>query len=234
MKRSLASVLPPELESLLAAERTLVREPEEVRERAVERARAALDNPALRADPTFAKPARPWRGALLAAAVVSLGSLFALAFLAGYFLREQRGTETTSVSSFPTTVILLPTATVEPTAPEELPIDTALPPPPSVQPAVAPRAVTEIESYALELAVLQPAQRALSGRDFPAVLGAVTEHQRRFPTGKLTEEREALRIKALLGLGRKSEAVRAGAAFHRRFPESALLSRIDSMLETTR
>jgi len=234
MKRPVAPILPPELESLLATERVLIPEPREVRERALDRARAALEGPVFRAEPGFARPLRSWRGPLLAAAVVSLGSMFALAFLAGYFVREQRGADATSASAFPTTVIVLPTASVEPEGPEELAKETTLPPVPDVQPALAPRAVTEIESYALELAVLQPAQRALGGRDFGAALRAVTEHQRRFPAGKLTEEREALRIKALLGLGRKSDALRAGAAFRKRFPESALLSRIDSMLGTAR
>jgi hypothetical protein len=46
----------------------------------------------------------------------------------------------------------------------------------------------------------------------------------------LSEEREALRVKALLGLGRTAEAQRAGAAFRASFPRSALLGRIEEML----
>jgi hypothetical protein len=95
---------------------------------------------------------------------------------------------------------------------------------------VSARTATEIEAYALELRVLQPARQAVAQRDFGRALGAIADHQRRFPAGKLTEEREALRVKALLGLGRTAEAERAGAAFRARFPRSALLGRIDDML----
>jgi hypothetical protein len=48
----------------------------------------------------------------------------------------------------------------------------------------------------------------------------------------LSEEREALRVKALVGLGRIAEAKRAGAAFRKRFPRSALLGRMDELLGT--
>ena len=65
-------------------------------------------------------------------------------------------------------------------------------------------------------------------------LAAIAEHQRRFPSGQLAEEREALRVKALLGLGRMSEAQSAGATFRERFSSSALRERIDEMLGTPR
>ena len=82
----------------------------------------------------------------------------------------------------------------------------------------------------MELRVLQPAQRAVARKDFASALAAISNHQRRFPSGRLAEEREALRVKALLGLGRAAEAERAGVAFGTRFPKSALVGRIDEML----
>ena len=84
----------------------------------------------------------------------------------------------------------------------------------------------------MELRVLRPAQRAVARGEFASALAAVAEHRRRFPSGRLAEEREALRVKALLGLGRSVEAEQAGAAFHKRFPRSALDGRIDEMLGT--
>jgi len=106
---------------------------------------------------------------------------------------------------------------------------------PSVEPEVTtkperPAKVTEVESYGMELRVLQPARQALARRDFASALGAIAQHQRQFPSGRLVEEREALRVKSLLGAGRVAEARRAGAAFRTRFPRSALLHRIEEML----
>ena len=100
-----------------------------------------------------------------------------------------------------------------------------------VSPAGAAKSVIDVESYSKELGVLQPARQAVARQDFGAALAAIVEHQRLFPSGRLAEEREALRVKALLGLGRTDEAQRAGSAFRARFPRSALLERINEMLE---
>ena len=97
--------------------------------------------------------------------------------------------------------------------------------------AAAPRAVASVDPYTLELATLQRARTALSAGDFSTALAALSEHQRRFPAGRLVEEREALRVKALLGLGQSDEARRTAERFRARFPRSVLLPRIE---ETTR
>ncbi len=86
--------------------------------------------------------------------------------------------------------------------------------PPSVQ-----------ESYAAELELLQRAQAAYAGGNFTGALLLVTEHGRRFPDGRLAEEREALRVRSLSEAGRTDEAARAAAAFAERFPRSVLLKR---------
>jgi TolA-binding protein len=100
--------------------------------------------------------------------------------------------------------------------------------------AVARKSAADGKADAMELQVLRPAQQAVSRGDFPSALAAIAEHQHRFPSGQLAEEREALRVKALLGLGRMSEAQSAGATFHERFSSSALRERIDEMLGTPR
>ncbi len=86
----------------------------------------------------------------------------------------------------------------------------------------------------MELQVLQPAQQAVARQDFRGALAPIAEHDHLFPSGQLAEEREALRVRALFGLGRTLEAQRAGIAFRERFPRSALLGRIDEMLGTPR
>jgi hypothetical protein len=100
---------------------------------------------------------------------------------------------------------------------------------------IAGRAKTtnDTETYALELALLQPAYHALARHDFTSALAAIAEHQHRFASGQLAEEREALRVKALLGLGRRAEAKQAAIAFGKRFPRSVLLRRIEDMLDAS-
>jgi hypothetical protein len=60
-------------------------------------------------------------------------------------------------------------------------------------------------------------------------LPPIVEHARRFKNGRLAEEREALRVKALVGLGRTHDARRAAAAFEARFPNSVLLPAVNQM-----
>ncbi|HVV52381.1 MAG TPA: hypothetical protein VHO06_22130, partial [Polyangia bacterium] len=88
------------------------------------------------------------------------------------------------------------------------------------------RSITPQESYAAELELLQRAQSEYASRDFADALVLVAEHGRRFPNGRLAEEREALRVRSLARAGRGDEARRALAAFARRFPRSVLLSRL--------
>ena len=74
-----------------------------------------------------------------------------------------------------------------------------------------------------ELRLLREARAAVAREDFAAALPPIAEHARRFKNGRLVEEREALRVKALGGLGRTAEARHAAAAFQARFPHSVLL-----------
>jgi hypothetical protein len=82
------------------------------------------------------------------------------------------------------------------------------------------------DPFTAELDLLQRAHGAYTRRDFSAALKLVAEHARRFPNGPLAEQREALRVRSLLGAGRTDEAHRAAAAFKVRFPRSVLLPRV--------
>jgi hypothetical protein len=103
--------------------------------------------------------------------------------------------------------------------------------------APAPTAGTPAESRppapkrqhqrAAELDLLQRAQAAFVGRDFAGALALLGEHVRRFPDGRLAEEREALRVRSLAGSGRADEARLAAAAFTDRFPRSVLVRHLD-------
>ena len=76
---------------------------------------------------------------------------------------------------------------------------------------------------------MREARAAVARGDFAAALSPIAEHTRRFKNGRLVEEREALRVKALGGLGRTAEARHAAAAFRARFPRSVLLPAVSQM-----
>jgi outer membrane protein assembly factor BamD (BamD/ComL family) len=74
----------------------------------------------------------------------------------------------------------------------------------------------------VELELLDLAQEAVTARRFQAAMAILEAHARRFPNGSLVEERQALVVRSLSGLGRTAEARQAAAAFRKRFPRSVL------------
>ena len=209
-----------ELDVLLAGGKGIQRVPEVVRARSLARARATMS--AMAALPHEAIPAVRWRGltvALAASLALAVGAAVATAALQGR-----------TPSSSP----LAPPAFSHPARPMH---KAALEVPPS-SPMAAPhptftaksqrfgRPATARESYAAELDLLARAQVACTAREFADALALVAEHGRRFPSGRLAEEREGLRVRALAGAGRTEEARRAAAAFAGRFPRSILLPRL--------
>ncbi len=231
-----------EIGALFAAERELVPEPDDLRNRVIERARASLptDQQLLLASRS-PSPRRVRIGVAVAAAVV-LSALCAAAFFAGYRSRSAEGPVKVSTLTPPVVVQQVPIPSVVvalvPVVPSANPVSADSEPvlralhAAQVKPALAAKSAIDSEAYAMELRVLQPARQAVAQRDFASALGPIAEHQRRYPSGKLAEEREALRVKALLGLGRTAEAQRAGAGFRQNFPHSVLLGRMDEMLGT--
>jgi len=89
---------------------------------------------------------------------------------------------------------------------------------------------SENDAYAAELALLQRARAAVARGDHGDALLAIAGHQQRFAHGRLREEREALRVTALAGLGRKEEALHAAERFRAAFPRSVLASRIEDAI----
>ena len=234
--RRLPEPNPPEIELLFAAERVLVPEPDDVRDSAVERARAALPRNPHAGLASRAPTLRHARIGLSVAAAVLLFGVCAAAFLAGYRLETEESPglaarQSLTPHTFSPSVPAPPSAGLPEANPEPL---LRGPRAGRLGRAVARKSATDGKADAMELQVLRPAQQAVSRGDFPSALAAIAEHQHRFPSGQLAEEREALRVKALLGLGRMSEAQSAGATFHERFSSSALRERIDEMLGTPR
>lgn len=81
-------------------------------------------------------------------------------------------------------------------------------PPPTTPPAVT------------EPAILAEVSVALARGDAEHALVLVDRHARTFPAGVLAEEREALRIRALLALARTTDARRHATEFVARYPRS--------------
>ena len=81
----------------------------------------------------------------------------------------------------------------------------------------------------LELALLTKARRVLTVQPHTA-LEIAAEHERDYPQGLLTEEREVIAIEALVKLGRRAQAAQRAQRFLARFPGSAQRARLDQLL----
>ncbi len=217
--------LDPELEALLENGRIIQRVPDVVRARALARARAAIATSAAVA-PT---PAASWHGrglrmAVAACVALALGAAGAVAALNGRLPWARESTSSVPPAA-PRAAVPARDATRElQPVPELAPEPIAIPKP--QRPA---RSANAQESYAAELALLQRAHAAYAARDFTGTLMLAAEHAHRFPNGRLSEEREGLRVESLAGSGRRDETRRAVAAFARRFPRSVLLPRLREM-----
>lgn len=223
----------PTVEALLAHERVIVSQVEIVRARALARARNALKagDVAARATPSVPKYGRPlW---FAAAAGIALLASAAAAYqvlrsptpraLSPHLLQYAQVAPSSAVAE-----------TVPAPAAKSAPVRAV--PPASALPAKAPGTsrptspAAKQEIVIEELRLLERAQQFAGRGDYAAVLAVTTEHERRYSGGRLCEEREALRLRALIGLGRDNEARQAAARFRRDFPRSVLLPKLNDML----
>jgi hypothetical protein len=210
--------LPPEVLAMLDRERKISVLPAAARARMLSRARAALAaGVATRPIPSRAPSAFRWAAAAGLACVAAVAAGAAV-----YSVVRVRPVATPGAAASP----------AESPAPhwsagDEL-IANLLPPP-----VLNPRpARTAAGAVRAELRLLQQAREAVAREDFLLALQLIGEHARRFKTGRLVEEREALRVKALVGLGRRGAARRAAADFEANFPRSPLLPTVSELLDS--
>jgi hypothetical protein len=78
-----------------------------------------------------------------------------------------------------------------------------------------------------ERQILDRAESALRGRNAGEALAATAEHARRFPSGQLAAERDALYIQALVLEGHVEQARRETEDFHARYPNSVFGETVD-------
>jgi hypothetical protein len=135
----------------------------------------------------------------------------------------------------PTTPLPRVTPTLDVAAPTDDPIPSSAASPPVVT-ATAPErhrhASRAGDPRAAELTVIQKAQAAYADGNLPSALELLAEHERRFPHGRLAEERDALRVRSLAGCGRATDARRALEVFADRYPHSVLLPHLREALGT--
>jgi len=219
MSRSLPP-LASDVRALLARERSIAPVSAPVRARAIARARAALVAGRVAPPAGFGTAPRARWGIAIALACVAGTAVAATAYEIGAHRRP--------VASEPPVLPATPVVVPSPvTAPAAAPPAAPLSSPPA--PASLPSRSLPANPAPEELRLLRQARAAVARHDFAAALPPIAEHARRFKHGRLAEEREALRVRALSGLGRTDEAQHAADAFEARFPRSVLLPAVSKM-----
>lgn len=112
--------------------------------------------------------------------------------------------------------------------------------PPSAPPATSAAGASRrahapgSSTFAAEQALLDQARAALVQGDPQRAMGLLGRHRTRFANGLLAEEREAMRVEALVAESRYPEARAAAQAFRARNPHSLFLATVDSAVESVR
>jgi hypothetical protein len=123
-----------------------------------------------------------------------------------------------------------PPSSTKPAAPSRSKVKREPPPPPvEAKPAEAPPLPSRSTSGLVserDWSLLKQAREANAQGRYGEALTAVTQHEQEHPSSQLEQEREALRIQALVGMGRREEARALARSFEQRFPESILLESI--------
>ena len=218
--------LTPDVRALLDREREVSPVSPVMRARALARARAAITAGAVTYAPRVVRPPRlRWAVAAMvtfaAAAAVGAGA---------YQVRVHLAQRTDVPAVVKAIVPAAPSAPV--TGLDPVPLVEPAEVPPEARPAHAgptTHASRTDEAVREELRLLWLARAAVARKDFAGAMAPLSEHARRFKDGRLTEEREALRVRALAGLGRTDEARQAAQRFEARFPRSVLLPAVRQM-----
>jgi hypothetical protein len=247
VRKGILSPLSQESQELLAAEREIPPVSEPLRRRADLRARTALWH--VRRGASIDAGAVPWFKRL---SLVAVGLLVpSLSFAAWVALERPSAPAASSVETTvaesapivegdqrtePLEIITAPQAETSASEAREV----QLRPSPATPPAdVAGGRATPVkrkpgagasvtpsrssEPQADELAMLDAARKAVVRGEYSTALRELKRHQRRFPNSQLSEERDALHVRALDGAGLDDQASRAASGFESRHPDSVLV-----------
>lgn len=221
----------PEVQELLTASRGIAPLPPSVEARCLARSRALAASSTW--VPHRAAPAPRWIFAAAVAAIIAVG---AAAYAAHSWLVEEPANRNEALPESFVRAVVTTRATERPVA--AVPAVELAPPipmdPPPARSRGRSRATAARSASVAELRLLMSVREDVVHGDFNAALAVIAEHARRFRNGALVEEREALRVESLAGLGRQADARRAAGQFHERFPHSVLLSTFERMTEPVR
>ncbi len=224
----------PWLEALLTHERTILPQASGMRTRALDRARALLQG-----GQAVPQPRSMWSGwhRTVFGSAAGFGLLTSAAVLHLTSAPSPSGTKASQFLAMPNTPFTTPPARVDVASPATPPggepeSEWAEGETTTRVPSNEPGAVEhETRDRALdELGMLERARRFDARGQFLAVLAIAAEHERIHPAGHLCEERDVLRLRALIALKRGDEARQAVRKFHHDYPRSVLLPTLEEML----
>lgn len=219
---------------LLEAERTLVDVDAEARQRIKERVWKSIAVPGPGPGGDGAPPNGGGSDADLLGRLLHAKGLVASAFVVGLVTG---GAAVGLMLGKQAPVAAVPAASATsasaPSAPE-LPLTVTNPPPPvpsatlpasaaaTLPPQASAAGAASDSDLGAERALLSIARTAIGRRDGAAALTSLREHKRRFPRGRLSEERETLWIQALVLEGDTDAARTKAKTFHSKYPDSIL------------
>ena len=131
---------------------------------------------------------------------------------------------TSAAESTPTRVDTEP-ALLPPSARAVTPVE--IPSAEPARPRPRQRSRPPLRGLAGERKLLERARAALADDEPEGALARLDRHQRFYPKGTLTEEREALRVRALARAGRSEDAHWQARRFRLQFPTSLFLRAVD-------
>ena len=247
MTDELPEKLDPELAQLFSAEARFPHATQAQRARAWQRLESALALPALPANPGDA-PIAQAATVGKASATLGLGKLlgvgavtFVLGGVSGAAVYHAVAPPPAPVvievpvpaPALPEPSVRSPDASPSPDAalPQDAqpePRELEKPRPRPSQPVEEPTTASEL---ARERAIIDVVRAAIARGHADSALEAVARHAREFPEGRLREEREGLRVLALVRAGHREQAEAAMVRFKQRYPGSLLSPAIESALQ---
>ena len=173
------------------------------------------------------------RTAWIALTTFVLGGLGGAGLHAALGPRAESRVQMVQVPVTVTAPATVPTSVSEGVKPEDLAIEAS----PSAAPSGASGKAHEDAGRAsrdddltAERELLSIARTAVARGQGDAALAALDRHASQFPRGRLAEERESLRIQALIATGRKAEAQDRAKAFGKQFPNSLQKKAIETSI----
>lgn len=94
--------------------------------------------------------------------------------------------------------------------------------------------ISSTSTFSAERILLDDARRSLVQGEPQHALVLLARHRARFPSGLLSEERDAMRVEALVAASRYGDARAAAQAFRARNPHSLFRATVDSAVESIR